>query len=489
MSIHLRLTLLYSTILALTLLLFSTVLYVIQSETTLNIIRQDLVENAGALVGAWTRFHRSWDGGSPRPPPPPGPQDRAYRAEAQRILQPVVREEVGRDAVHILDADGSPLDLPINEESEALPITEAGLAELRSGTAWMEIAHGGDARWLVYNLPVVTEEDQVIGIVQLARPLIDRDRSLRSLGLTLVVISMSTTLIAFGIGWVLAGAALDPIRRITETARRIGTQRDFASRVDYKGPHDELGGLAMTFNEMLAHLEDAYKQVAHALRVQREFVTDVSHELRTPLTTIGGNLALLRRQPALPVHEQGEILADLTAESERMTRLVTDLLTLAQADAGRQLTLLPVSVEGLVERICRQGRTLAPDREMTYSSTIGRDEALDLIALADEDALRQVLLILVDNAVRHAQGSIQISTGRAGERVWISVRDGGPGLSAEIQQRVFDRFYRGDVSRSTPGFGLGLAIARSLVEAQQGALDVESTLGEGSTFTVSIPAA
>ncbi|MGC9522805.1 MAG: sensor histidine kinase [Anaerolineae bacterium] len=488
MSIRLRLTLLYSSILALTLIVFSALLYVTQAQYSLSIIRQDLRENANELALAWMRFHRAWD--RPALPGWIGPEAGTYRDAAQRALQPLVRGDLRTDAVQLMDADGTPLPLPINEGSEPLPISENGLAQIQEGSAWMEIASGDDGRWLVYNIPIVMEsssEDDsgvaLIGIAQLARPLADRDRSLRSLGIALVLGSTVTTLIAFGIGWFLAGTTLRPIQRITQTAQQIGESRDFSSRVAYEGPRDELGRLAMTFNSMLARLEDAYQRVAHALQVQRDFVTDVSHELRTPLTTIRGNLALLRRNPPLPSEEQTEILDDLTDESERLIRLVNDLLTLARADAGRKLDLAPVDVREVVDDVCRQARVLAPAR------SIGCARVEDAIAVANHDALKQVLLILMDNAIKHTKGPIELTVTKDNHHVQIRVHDSGPGIPPDLQERLFDRFHRGDASRSTPGFGLGLSIAQALTEAQQGILQVESALSEGSTFTVQLPRA
>ena len=491
MSIRLRLTLLYSTILALTLILFSTVLYVTQARYTLTIVQRDLEANAGQLVLAWARFHADWD--RRWAPPRQTPPGSAYSEQAQQALQPLIRERIARDAVHVLDAGGNPLDLPMNEQSDPLPISEEGLAQLQAGTAWMETTQGESARWLIYNLPVVTEvrtsagatvKRGVIGIVQLARPLEDRDRALRSMGVTLIVGSLSTSIIAFGVGWFLAGTTLRPIQKITETALAIGNAQDFSSRVEHKGPNDEVGQLATTFNAMLARLQGAYEQLAHALNVQRDFVADVSHELRTPLTTIRGNLALLQREPPLPVPEQAEILGDLSAESERMSRLVNDLLMLARADAGHQLAITNVAAEEIVGDVCRQVRALAPDREIAC-------EMLEQgpIALANSDALRQLLLILLDNAIKHGEGVIRVGLGRTGDKVTLTVQDSGPGMSEALQARAFDRFYRGDSSRSTPGFGLGLAIARTLAEAQQGTLTMESEIGVGTTFTIQLPIA
>jgi two-component system OmpR family sensor kinase len=232
---------------------------------------------------------------------------------------------------------------------------------------------------------------------------------------------------------------------------------------------------------MLSHLQDAYQKVTHALLVQRDFVADVSHELRTPLTTIRGNLALLDHNPPLPHTEQKDVLDDLTGESERLIRLVNDLLTLARADAGRKLNSEPVDIKPLVDDVCRQALILEPGRRIEHQ---GPD---DLVALADRDALKQVLLTLLDNAIKHGQDPVRVTIDEAEDQVAISVKDSGPGISANLCERIFDRFYRADESRSTPGFGLGLSIAKALVEAQQGTLAVDSEPGVGSTFTVRLP--
>ncbi len=504
MSIRLRLTLLYSTILALTLIIFSSILYVTHSRYTLNIVRNDLEANAHQIVLAWLRFHSDWDRRGGLPPQPSA--DAAYGEQAQEALAPLVKERVARDAVYVLDTTGTPLNVPMNRQGDPLPISAEGLAELQSGTSWMEIAHASGTRWLMYNLPVITEVRTVtgagtttgravIGIVQLARPLDDRDRALRSMGLTLIAGSLSTSIIAFGIGWFLAGTSLRPIQRITETALEIGNSQDFSSRVEHSGPNDEIGRLATTFNAMLARLQGAYEQLAHALEVQRDFVADVSHELRTPLTTIRGNLALLQREPPLPAGEEEEIISDLSAESERMSRLVNDLLMLARADAGQQLPVTSVAVHEVVEDVCRQACVLAPDREIRCEElqqqpigALDNDGTLPA-ALANSDALRQLLLILLDNAIKHGEGTIRVALRSNEDRIAIRVQDSGPGMSQALQARVFDRFYRGDSSRSTPGFGLGRANARTLAEAQQGTLTLESEIGVGTTFTIELPIA
>ncbi|MFP4395064.1 MAG: sensor histidine kinase [Anaerolineales bacterium] len=482
MSIRLRLTLLYSALLALTLILFSTVLYAAQARYTQRIIQNDLIKTAKQLSLAWERIQQ---GPMRLTPHQPGDRD-AMHQHILKNLRQIAALQHPRDIIRLLDAEGQPLALTMNEDAPALSLSRRGLTRLQRGRPTLEIASFEKERFLIYSEPV-RGPNGLIGIVQAARSLADRDRSLRSLGFTLILGSAATTLIAFGVGWWLSGVTLRPIQRITRAAREIGEARDFSSRVAYNGPPDELGRLAMTFNRMLSQLQEAFEQISHALQVQRDFVADVSHELRTPLTTIRGNLDLLRRDPPLPAAEEEDILEDLVGESERLSRLVRDLLTLARADTGRKLTLGPTAIPPLIEEICRQARLLAPEREIACELTTD-----DAVAWANEDALKQVLLILVDNAIKHAYGPIRIAvdtaeTPQADGQIAITVADSGPGMSEALQARIFDRFYRGDSSRTTPGFGLGLSIAHALVTAQHGKIAVESEIARGTQFTVQLP--
>jgi two-component system OmpR family sensor kinase len=292
-------------------------------------------------------------------------------------------------------------------------------------------------------------------------------------------------ILAFAIGWVLAGAALRPIHRITQTAQAIGAEHNFSRRVDHEGPADEVGQLAFTFNDMLAELETAYRQLEDTLESQKRFVADASHELRTPLTTVRGNIELLRREPPIAFAERMEILTDTTDEVDRLIRLVNQLLQLARADAGQELQREVFPVKPLLEDVCRQAKLLAPD------TTIACEPAPDLLVQGDRDALKQVLLVLVDNSTTHSMPGtiIEIGARRTDDAIVLSVRDNGPGIPPDMLPHIFERFYRGEVSRSGPGAGLGLAIAKELVEAQEGTIRVESTPGKGSLVTVILPAA
>jgi signal transduction histidine kinase len=321
--------------------------------------------------------------------------------------------------------------------------------------------------------------------VQVAFPITQPEQSLRALR-TILVIGCSLVIVAaFAIGWALAGTVLRPIHRITRTAQAIGAERDFGRRVQHTGPTDEVGQLAITFNTMLAELESAYRQLEQSLDSQRRFVADASHELRTPLTTVRGNIELLRREPPLDAQEQAEVLADTRDEVDRLIRLVHQLLVLARADAGQALQREPLPIKPLLEDVCRQFRLLAPQR------TILCESVADVQVPGDRDALKQVFLILLDNALVHTSpgATIEVTAVTAQERVMISVRDDGAGIAPDVLPHIFERFYRGQVSRSGAGTGLGLSIAKQLVEAQGGTIAVESQVGQGSLFTVTLPQA
>ena len=473
MSIRLRLTMLYTAILALTLVLLSVVLYTIQAQSTLDSLKDDLKQSGEAFATSvlWRYLHPA----PPRLEPEHLPPVTFEIFSSDQAFQGLREREI----VRVLSTDGTLVASPFGVNEDALPLSSIGLDELQSQKEFWEITASDNGRLLIYNVPVVAD-NQVISIVQIARPLAERDRSLAGLRTTLIVASLLTILTAFGIGWVLSGITLRPIHRITQTAQEIANERDFSQRVNYTGPNDEIGQLAMTFNSMLSRLQESYQQVSQALKMQRDFVADVSHELRTPLTTVRGNLALLRCDPPLPPEEHSDVLEDLVDESDRLIRLVNDLLVLARADVGRGLIKEPVPVRSVVEEACNQARQLDQQREIV---TVIQD----VIVLGDKDALKQVLLILLDNAIKHTQGTIKVVIELVDSRVVISVQDHGPGFPPDKLAHLFDRFYRGDVDPPVPGYGLGLPIAKALVESQGGTIDIESQPGNGTIVRVSLP--
>lgn len=477
MSIRLRFTLLYSAILAVTLVVLGVVLYSIQAQTTLNTLKSDLLRTSATLGASVVRtvIDPNARPAGVRPPPSAEQPVRIEAFSSDMIFRTLPEREI----VRVLDAEGNLLASPFGSR-EALPVSTEGMQTLQNQQDWWEISDIEESRFLIYNHPIVSN-GAVTYILQVARSLTERDRSLESLLKILAAASLSILVVAFGIGWLFSGFVLRPVQHITQTARTIGEERDFARRVSYRGPQDEVGQLATTFNAMLARLQEAHQQTSYALEAQRNFLADVSHELRTPLTTLRGNLGLLRRTPPVPAEEQADILNDMVDESDRVIRLVNELLVQARADAARHLVLEELPVQPLLEETCRQAQQLDPGRTI---SLYGAD---DLSILGDRDSFKQVMLILVDNALKHSSGNVTVSARRKDAEVEIRVQDRGAGIPPEQLVHIFDRFYRGEEAAGTQGFGLGLSIARSLVEAQGGEIAMESQAGWGSCAILRFP--
>lgn len=474
MSIRTRLTLIYTIILTLTLTVFGVALYTIQAQDTINSLKKDLIFSANRFADATQKTSTR-----PLPPPdtgniPPLPFDKFSSEQAFQFVSE-------RELVRVLDMDGELIASPFGREGDELPLNQEGLTALQTQNEWWEIATVSEERMLIYSRTVISN-NEAINIVQVARPLTERDRTLQSLATTLFIAGLLTVLSAFGIGWFLSGLTLQPIQRMTYTAREIGEKRDFSQRVHYQGPNDEVGQLANTFNAMLSRLQDAFQKVEHALEMQRNFVADVSHELRTPLTTLRGNLGLLRKNPPAPVDVQADILNDMVDESDRLIRLVNELLLMARADAGRNLVNEPVQVSELLIETCRQLKQIDPN------IVIHQNISLDLVINGDRDALKQIILIGLDNAIKHSKSEIQVHAKSVDGEVVIHIRDRGKGIPAEKLGHVFDRFYRGGEDTAImPGFGLGLSIAKALVEKMGGSINLESKINQGSTLIIKFP--
>jgi len=466
MSIRTRLTLLYTVILALTLVIFGIALYTIQERDTLISIKEEMVFSSNRFSEALLKTTDR-----PLPPPntepmPPLPFDKfSNEQEFQTISE--------REIVRVLDTNGDLIASPFGREGDALPLSNEGLGSLQNNQEWWEIANVDGERMLIYSKPVTTP-DQLTNFVQVARSLTERDRTLRSLATTLFIAGFFTTVLAFGIGWLLSGLTLKPIQKITFTAKEIGEKHDFSKRVEYQGPNDEVGQLATTFNEMLARLQEAFQKVEHSLEMQRNFVADVSHELRTPLTTLRGNLGLMRKNPPAPQDVQEDVLNDMEEESDRLIRLVNDLLSLARADTGRSLANELINLSGLIYETHRQFRLLFNEREINCSIPD------NLQIMGDHDAVKQILLIVLDNAIKHSPKDIEISATQKEYGVEVRVIDHGQGISQDKLPYVFERFYRGNENSLETGFGLGLSIAKELIEKQGGKIELKSEVGKGS---------
>jgi len=282
---------------------------------------------------------------------------------------------------------------------------------------------------------------------------------------SLVVLVMASVL-----SWIAAGRILAPLRLLTETARSI-RDSDLSQRIAVKG-EDELAEMAKTFNEMLERLQTAFAN-------QRDFVNDVSHELRTPITIIRGHLELLGNDP----EERQATIELVTDELDRMSRFVEDLLLLAKAEQPNFLNLETVEIGTLTEELYAKATALG-DRQWQIDA-----KAAGLI-VADRQRVTQMIMNLTQNATQHTQPGDVIALGSAasGQQVQFWVRDTGRGIAPADQKRIFKRFTHLSYSeRRSEGTGLGLAIVSAIARAHGGQIQLNSTLGQGSQFTVILP--
>jgi signal transduction histidine kinase len=301
----------------------------------------------------------------------------------------------------------------------------------------------------------------------------------------LIISSIPTLLAAFIASWLITGRALRPLKTVIETADSIARTRDLKRRLPPAKRRDEIGLLSESFNRMLEQVDAANQQLTQALDAQRRFVADASHELRTPLTTIRGNAELLAHGPSVPEDVRAAAAYDIATESERMSRLVEHLLTLAQADAGQNLALAPIALRPIIESVGRQAQAAHEDRRIR---TVGLTDAT---IQGDEDAITQLLWILVDNAVKFTKpgGSIEVGLQQHDSTGLVTVADDGAGIPPGDLQRIFERFYQADPARSNKGAGLGLSIARWIVDQHHGTIAARNNNGPGATFAITFPLA
>ncbi|QIA26760.1 HAMP domain-containing histidine kinase [Thermaerobacter sp. PB12/4term] len=375
------------------------------------------------------------------------------------------------------------LDRPEGPAYGFVPALAPSIVEVPRSTAGaFATIHDGRQRWRVFVHPVERGGDPTgagPGFVVTLSPLGGLDASMADFRVLLTGLGALGLVVAGAGSWAVAGSALRPVARLTETARAIASSRDLSRRVQATG-RDELAMLAATFNQMLDSIETAY-------RLQQRFVADASHELRAPLTAILGNLDLLRRRPDLPPEEQAQALEEARNEAERLSRLVADLLSLARADAGVPLVIKPVDVDAVVLEAFQEARRLVRGQELVL------DPLEPVRVPGDRDRIKQLLLILLDNAIKYtpAGGRITLGLQAAGDGgAVLTVADTGVGIPPADLPHVFERFYRADPARSRDpgGTGLGLPIARWIVEQHQGQITIDSAPGRGTTVTVRLPA-
>lgn len=453
MSIRIRLGLWYGAIFAVALVIFGAALYWLMANHLENMLQDSIEGRAGHLGSALaaTVLLDTGAGGLP-------------------ALDVFESSEV---YVQVLDADGNVVGRSSNLEGRSLPSSGAADAPLEGRVSLDGVALKQVSR------PVIVD-GRTVAWVQVAGSYRQRDMVLSRLRWGLLGGGLAIVTLVGVAGGALAGRALSPISEMTETARAIALSRGFSRRLRAGRPGDELGQLARTFNDMLASLEEAYS-------AQQRFTADASHELRAPLTAIQGNLDLLARVADMPEEERAHALSEVHREVGRLSRLVNDLLGLARADAGQPLRAEPVELDAILVEVHREARSIA------NGVSIRIDTIEPVVVNGEPDRLKELLLILADNAIKYTPEGGAVTLGIRREPPWVAVRvdDTGIGIDPADLPHVFERFWRADRARSrdSGGTGLGLAIARWIVERHGGEISLEPREGGGTRVEVRFLAA
>jgi two-component system OmpR family sensor kinase len=368
--------------------------------------------------------------------------------------------------------------------NQGLVLTNAGGFSLREVPGARNLLEARAQQWRILDSPAgrvraaavpLMLEGRQIGTLVVAASKTRLRSTLDALQWRIATASSVGLLLAIVVGY---SAVRRSLRQLTQMVRQIASIQasgDLSQRVGPTDSEDEVGQLASAFDRMLARLQDAF-------RAQQRFLSDASHQLRTPLAVARGHLELLQQE--LTTAQAQRALGIATTELDDMAKVVQDLLLLAQLDEGIPLERRAVDVDLILHEAVL--RALPPSARM-----VTVDAQPNLVALGDPDRLVQVLSNLIANAVQHGDSDVAIAVGarRDGTHIMIMVSDTGPGIPPDDLPHIFKRFYRGSQARRhSGGVGLGLPIAASLVQAMGGKITVQSTPGQGATFTVVLPA-
>jgi two-component system OmpR family sensor kinase len=456
-SIRARLALFYAAILGAALLVYGSGVYIVLQDQLERSFDAQLLANVEHAAGA---FEQDVDGSG-------------YIDPSPRLVSQLASTG-GR--VLVLDVDGAVIADSAPGEPDLLGISPDDLADadVDAGTV-RQYAGPEDGRLTVHL--VAGPDGETTGYVAWGDSTHQTQRLLAAVTTAMLAGGIAVVLIAAIIGLALARRALAPISEVTETARAITLSGDLGERVEVGQARDEVADLEVAFNEMLAALQQSHETL-------RQFLADVSHQLRTPLTTIRANIELAQRDD-LPPADRAEVLRDAREESDRMARLVKDLLSLARAEAGVRLELEPVELDALLVDTVRIQRQSA---QHVHMSVVSDEPAL---VEGDPDRLRELLGILLDNAARYTPdgGSVTAALRLDGHEAVVTVSDTGIGIEEEEQDRLFERLHRGSEARRLrpSGTGLGLAIARWIVDSHGGSIELHPRPGGGTTAMVKLP--
>lgn len=473
-SVRTRLTLWYTGVLALALIVFSLGVYYL-SETNL---RQRLDAEVRTTTEGIARLliYEFNEGES----------------ESQALHSALNEHYFPNQAAAIFDAEGrllSEKSLPDNHRAE-FPTNLSALSDTIqlmtvAGTDGLNSEGYDGVRIAMQRVTIASQSKSYVVVVSQSLELLTEELgALRRI--LLMAVPLALALAGLG-GWFMARKSLSPVVAMSESARRIGAE-NLAQRLPVANPRDELGQLALTFNELLERLQASFVR-------QRQFMADASHELRTPLSVMKTAAAVTLEQPQREESEYREALAMIDRQTDRLARIVEDMFTLARADAGkRELKRQDFYLDELVAETASAAAILANRKDVAV-------ECLAIVEThyrADEDLLRQMLLNLFDNAIKHTPsgGKVRVQLAQNGSNHVITIADSGTGIPVEAQPYIFERFYRADQARSRSeeangsggsGAGLGLSIARWIAEAHKGSLSLVRSDDTGSAFAVSLP--
>jgi len=452
MSLRLRLTLLYSTLMGVILLIFGTAVFLLVNILLVNQVDEMLATEAGGVMEI-TKVDSIGELYLISLPP----LDMAANALVQ-VWNRKGNLIMASSTIQALDQSLDPIGLTVTTPA------------YRDNTI-------GGFHLRVLSVPLKVGE-RLVGVLQVATPLTVADATRRDLFNIMLGSALVAVLLVALISWILLSRALAPLEAITDTVDQINRADDLSRRIPYRQQaEDEISDMVESFNQTLERLESLFTS-------QQRFLADVSHELRTPLTVIKGNVDLMRRMKKI----DDESLTSIDQEAGRLTRLVGGLLLLAQAESGKlTLSLRPVELDVLLVEVFQEMRVLAGAKVQVHLKEIDQ-----LQVNGDRDRLKQVVLNLAANAIQYMpqDGDVYISLAKVGDQARIIVRDTGPGIPSEDLPHIFERFYRAEKSRTRSragGFGLGLSIVHWIVEHHAGRIEVESKEGQGTTFVIWLP--
>lgn len=380
---------------------------------------------------------------------------------------------------HFFDPSGNSRFQSRNLPKQTLPLTSAAFNNAAQGQVTFETFLTRQEEPIrVLTFPVI-ENGRVVNILQVGGSLRQVEEVLKQVQFTLFSVLPTLFLLALSGGWFLARKALQPVDAMAQVARQI-TAGNLSRRIPVRESRDELGRLAETFNTMIHELENAIQRI-------RQFSADASHELRTPLTILKGETELALRQARTPEEYQQTLVSGLE-EIDRISQIVEDLFLLSKADLGEaRLEMRPLALAPLIADTVSQMELLAKEKDLSLQA-----EPLEPLSIAgDRDRLRELLLNLIENAIRYtpSTGKIILSLRQDKKQAVITVSDTGIGIPKKELSKIFDRFYRSDEARALhpKGSGLGLSICQWIVNAHHGKITAVSEPDQGTTFQIRFP--